>query len=91
MKNETTLNHETPPIANVLLAAGWISVKEQLPEYGFAVLVCQEGDENTVEICRLESKIERKESISHEWLIGKTSHDSWYYDVTHWQRLPACR
>ena len=69
---------------------GWISVKDQLPEYESAVLVCEEGDENTIEICRLESKTERKEKISHEWIIGRNGYDSWYHDVTHWQRLPAC-
>ena len=30
MNNETTLNHETPPIANVLLAAGTVDVPENL-------------------------------------------------------------
>jgi len=28
MKNETSLNHQTPPIANVLLAAGFTSIRE---------------------------------------------------------------
>jgi len=69
---------------------GWISVKVQTPKYEVPVLVCQFGDENTIEICRFESKTERKGSISHEWLIGKTSHDIWYYEVTHWQPLPDC-
>jgi len=90
MKNKTSPNQRNGNDANRLLAAGWILVTEQLPEYGIAVLVCHAGDENTVEICRLESKTERKESISHEWIIGKTGQDSWYYDVTHWQHLPAC-
>lgn len=84
------LTTKTPPDAKRLLAAGWISVKDQLPEYNFPVLVCQAGEENSVAICRLESKTERKESISCEWLEGRTSYDNWYYNVTHWQRLPAC-
>ena len=71
-----------------LKANGWISVTEQLPEYEIAVLVCSAGDSNTIEICRLESKTERKESISQEWIIGKTGRDIWYYDVTHWMELP---
>ena len=33
MEHETSLNHETPPIANVLLAAGFIPVWEQKPQH----------------------------------------------------------
>jgi len=33
MKNETLLNNETPPIANVLLAAGFIPVYELKPPH----------------------------------------------------------
>lgn len=77
--------------SNTKLSDGWISVKDQLPEFNLPVLVCQAGDESSVEICRLESKTERKDSVSHEWVQGKTSYDSSYYDVTHWMPLPTCR
>ena len=89
MENGNLNNSETPTDAKRLLAADWISVKDQLPEYNLPVLVCQAGEENSVAICRLDSKTERKESVSCEWLEGRTSYDNWYYDVTHWQRLPA--
>jgi len=87
-KNKLTT--KTQLEANPILGNGWISVKDQLPEYDLPVLVCEAGKENSIDICRLESKTERKDCISHEWLQGKTSFDVWYYDVTHWQRLPAC-
>lgn len=87
--NTDELSTKTSPDAKRMLAAGWISVKDQLPEYNLPVLVCQAGKEDSVAICRLESKTESKESVSCEWLEGRLSNDNWYYDVTHWQHLPA--
>lgn len=88
-------NSETKDIQshsrNTVLSAGWISVKEELPAFDLPVLVCQEGNENTIDICRLESKTIRKNCVSLEWLQGKSGFDNWYHEVTHWQSLPACR
>ncbi len=81
MKNKKSSN------ANPILKSDWISVKDQLPEYDYPVLVCKEGNEKSVWICRLESRTERKESISYTWLEGKIGYDTWYYDVTHWMPL----
>ena len=69
---------------------GWISVEDKLPDFNLPVLVCQEGKEDSIAICRLDSKTERKVSFSCDWREGRTSQSEWYYDVTHWQRLPHC-
>jgi hypothetical protein len=90
MKKSETKNIQSHS-RNTGLSAGWISIKEKLPEFDLPVLVCKEGSEDTIEICRLESKIIRKDSVSLEWLQGKSSYDYWYHEVTHWQFLPACR
>lgn len=71
----------------------WISITDQLPEFGQPVLVCKCGEDETIQICRLESITQRKgkEGIqkSYEWLEGRSGYDTWYYDVTHWQPLIA--
>ena len=76
MKTETTLNHETPPIAKVLLAADWIPVSEKLPKKGLKVkckLSCNIGF-NTTE------KILYRMKHSGEW-------NDYSKLVTHWKTI----
>lgn len=81
-------NNEPKNSEKVLLENGWISVETQLPDYGLPVLVCQANEEDTLDICRLESTTTRKDSISNEWLLGKNGYDNYWFEVTHWQHLP---
>lgn len=77
------------------ISDSWISVTDNQPEYGVPVLVCQKGNEDSIQICRLQSVTERKDKEEivkwYEWLEGRHGYDSWYYDVTHWKQLSACR
>jgi len=80
---------ETLPNEKKMLDNGWISVNKKVPEYDVPVLVCQAGEEKSIDICRLESKTECKDRIIYKWLKENPSDDYWYYDVTHWQPLPS--
>jgi len=66
----------------------WISVKEYLPEYNKPVFVVNEKEENSLGICRLESKTETQENTSLSFLEGKSSYDNWWYEVSHWRPIP---
>jgi len=66
----------------------WISIKDEFPEFGLPVLVCEKGNEKSVGICKLESVTNTKEGASCVWIEG--SYDTWYHNVTHFQYLPKC-
>ena len=71
----------------------WIDINESQPVYNVQVLVCQHGQDNSIQICRLESITERKDKDGvkkdFNWLEGKHGYETWYYDVTHWMPLPS--
>ena len=87
--------HVSQHSSNEMLAAGWIAIEESLPEYNTPVLVCQKNNDDSIQICRLESVTERKDKEqvkkSYEWYEGRHGYDTWYCDVTHWMPLTACR
>lgn len=65
----------------------WISVKDQKPEFGVPVFVCEEDKEDTVNICRLNSITLSKDHEGMEWYEGRTSYEPWYHEVTHWSPI----
>lgn len=70
------------------LDSGWISINTKIPEYEQLVFILDENNaEESFEIARLYSKVERKNYVSYEWHIGKYGEDSSYYDITHWQPI----
>ena len=78
METKTSINHDTPPAAKPLLAAGWISVSEKLPEVTKDYLVT-DGTAYMVAAFRLEKQ--EWDFWSIEW---------WSNDqVTHWMPLPS--
>ena len=62
----------------------WISVNDELPDFGVPVLVS--GEE--VDIARLESILRSSSGVSLSWYHGKTGYDNCWYTITHWQKLP---
>jgi len=73
MKNETSLNHQTPPIANVLLAAGWIPVTKKLPE-NFQSVLCHTHVGNMV---------------VQSYSLHTEQDYKWFKErFTHWMELP---
>jgi len=62
----------------------WISVNDELPDFGVPVLVS--GEE--VDIARLESILRNSDGASLIWKEGKTGYDEYCWTVTHWQKLP---
>lgn len=66
----------------------WINIKGERPNFNEPVLVCDESDENSVNICRLDSYTETQNSSSHVFYEGKSGYDTWYKPVTHWALLP---
>jgi len=62
----------------------WISVNDELPDFGVPVLVS--GEE--VDIARLESILRNSEGVSLTWLEGKSGYDNYWRNITHWQKLP---
>jgi len=70
MEHETSLNHETPPIANVLLAAGFIPVYEQKPPHyidGERNWVLAHWSENAQEIKVFADKIGTSSCTADYW------------------------
>ncbi len=71
-----------------ILDSSWISIKTQVPEYEQLVFILDEDKpEESFEIGRLYSKIERKDYLSYEWHIGKYGDEESYYNITHWQPI----
>lgn len=62
----------------------WISVNDELPDFGVPVLVC--GKE--VDIARLESITRNSGGVSLSWKEGKSGWDEYWDTITHWQKLP---
>ena len=89
--------HETPTDANNVLAAGWHSVNELLPQIGETVLSYSPDDG----IIQTKYTTYQKGSIGYaegrkdcwfEW-ITHNGH-CWKHNATHWMKmpvLPACR
>lgn len=71
----------------------WISVEEGLPDFDVPVLVFGENNPSSIQICRLGSVTEYRDSstkqkvTSHEWYVGYSGLDTWYYTITHWQPI----
>ena len=66
----------------------WLSISEHHLDFDVPVLVCEQGNEDSVEIARLNSKTENKSGITYEWLEGKNGYDSYWRNVTHFMFLP---
>ncbi len=86
MKNETSLNHETPPAAKPLLAAGWISVNENKPNNKDKVLVSCEHGVTMAEYTKFDNGNEMWWAVL---CIGTYEDSGDAKQVTHWMPLPC--
>lgn len=66
----------------------WISLELSQPDFEVPVLVCQEGNENSIDICRLETKTISKGGTILNWLEGKEGYETYYLTPTHYMFLP---
>ena len=74
MENKTSTNHENGNDANRLLAAGWISVNEKLPD-NFQSVLCHTHIGNMV---------------VQSYSLHTEQDDKWFKErFTHWMDLPA--
>jgi hypothetical protein len=90
METKTSLNHETPPAAKPLLAAGWISVNENLPEHENNVLAVLDGQVCIMNYFSFQEngKTNKVWGYVYDGINGDGIFDDNYYP-THWMEIPC--
>ena len=86
METKISLNHDTPPAAKPLLAAGWISVSEKKPNNKDKVLVSCEHGVTMAEYTKFDNGNEMWWAVL---CIGTYEDSGDAKQVTHWQPLPC--
>ena len=83
-------NKETEKIdVKELDIPGWYNAFKIQPDYNVPVMAGEFGVKDSVDIYRLESKLEKKGSVSFVWLENRTGYNTTAYDITHWRTIPT--